>query len=299
MKTISKTGLAICLLATLSFSCKQAEVPAEEAPASDPEATSEIAAPAKDTMRYEKHRKFLRTADLKFKVKNVAQSTDAIEAATAKFGGMVTHTDLHSEISEKQEAKVSLDSARIVTKYTMQNDITIRVPNAKLDTVVKTIAKQIDFLDVRVIKADDVSLQLMANQLTQVRSQQHGKRLVKAIDTKGQKLTQIVAAEDDLATRKEAADNNLVQNLALQDQVDFSTLTLKIYQPETIRSEIVATYDAPRPNIGLQLLEALRSGWYILESLLSVVVQLWSLILLGILAFWLYKKHLNKVKPVI
>ena len=34
--------------------------------------------------------------------------------------------------------------------------IWIGVPNTRLDTVIKTIAKQIDFLDYRVIKADDV-----------------------------------------------------------------------------------------------------------------------------------------------
>ena len=44
------------------------------------------------------NRKFVRTADVKFKVKNIAKSTYAIEDATTKFGGFVTYTNLQSNI---------------------------------------------------------------------------------------------------------------------------------------------------------------------------------------------------------
>ena len=94
-------------------------------------------------------RKFIRTADVKFKVKNVAKSTYAIEDATSKFGGFVTYTNLQSTINEEDKTKVSQDSTLVTTKYKVENNITIRVPNTKLDTVIKTIAKQIHFLDYR------------------------------------------------------------------------------------------------------------------------------------------------------
>lgn len=298
MKTIFKTTLAVCFLAVLTFSCKQAAAPAEEAPVTEAVSNAEISAPATDSMQYEKNRKFIRTADLKFKVKNVAFSTEAIEDVTHKFGGMVTNTNLHSDISERKETKISLDSARVNTKYTTENEITIRIPNTRLDTVVKSISRQVEFLDARNIKADDVSLQFLANQMARQRSQEHGNRLVKAIDNKGTKLNQIVAAEDDLATKKQLADDNQVMNLTLKDEVDFSTLTLEIYQPETVRSETIAVYNVPRPNVGFQLLEALRDGWYLLEGLLAFVVQLWSLIVLALLGIWLYQKHVKKLKPV-
>ena len=78
-------------------------------------------------------------ADIKFKVKNVPKSTYAIEDATTKFGGFVTYTNLQSTISEKNETKVSQDSTLETTKYIVENNITIRVPNTRLDTVIKTI----------------------------------------------------------------------------------------------------------------------------------------------------------------
>ena len=133
------------------------------------------------------NRKFVRTADIKFKVKNVANSTYAIENTTNKFGGFVTYTNLQSTISDKSETKINQDSTLEITKYRVENNITIRVPNIRLDTVIKTIAKQIDFLEYRIIKADDVSLQMLSNQLTQNRTENQKKRSKKAIDTKGKK----------------------------------------------------------------------------------------------------------------
>ena len=140
--------------------------------------------------------------DIKFKVKNVPQSTYAIENTTAKFGGFVTYTNLQSDISEKTKTKISQDSTLETTKYNVENNITIRVPNTQLDTILKTISKQIDFLDFRVIKADDVSLQILANQLAQNRSTSQEKRVQKAVDTKGKKLTTIIDAEENLNAEK-------------------------------------------------------------------------------------------------
>ena len=186
------------------------------------------------------------------------------------------------------------DSTLEITTYTVENNITIRVPNIRLDTVIKTIAKQIDFLDFRIIKADDVSLQLLSNQMQQNRASNQNKRLEKAIDTKGKKLNEIVVAEDNLNTKKEENDNSKLNNLSLEDQVNFSTLTLQIYQRETIKEEMVANAKTYRQNFGSQIWDGIKSGWYILEGIIAVLVQLWSVILIGIGAYILFKKYFHK-----
>jgi hypothetical protein len=242
------------------------------------------------------NRKFVRTADVKFKVKNVAKSTYAIEDATTKFGGFVTYTNLQSNIHSENRTKVSQDSTLVTTKYRVDNNITIRIPNTKMDTVIKTIAKQIHFLDFRIIKADDVSLQMLSNELAQKRSNSSEKRLENAIDSKGKKLNQIVKAEETLDAKKEQNDASKLQNLSLQDQVNFSTLTLNIYQDESIKQEMVAnekSINAYRPNIGLQIWDSIKTGWFMLEHIISFVVVLWPFILIGILGFLGYKRFLK------
>ena len=242
------------------------------------------------------NRKFVRTADVKFKVKNVAKSTYAIEDATTKFGGFVTYTNLQSNIHSEDRTKVSQDSTLVTTKYKVDNNITIRVPNTKMDTVIKTIAKQIHFLDYRIIKADDVSLQMLSNELAQKRSNSSEKRLANAIDSKGKKLNQIVDAEATLDVKKEQNDASKLQNLSLQDQVNFSTLTLNIYQDESIKQEMIAnekSINAYRPNIGLQIWDSIKTGWFMLENIVSFLVVLWPFALIGFLGFLGYKKFLK------
>lgn len=243
------------------------------------------------------NRKFVRTADVKFKVKNVTKSTYAIEDATTKFGGFVTYTHLQSNIHSEDRTKVSQDSTLVTTKYKVDNNITIRVPNTKMDTVIKTIAKQIHFLDYRIIKADDVSLQMLSNELAQKRSNSSEKRLENAIDSKGKKLNQVVKAEETLDAKKEQNDASKLQNLSLQDQVNFSTLTLNIYQDESIKQEMVAnekSINAYRPNIGLQIWDSVKTGWFMLENIISFIVVLWPFALIGFLGFLGYKKFLKK-----
>ena len=159
MKTIPKIGLAILLVA-LAYSCKQSENTSTNDVTAEEMASKDVLSSSAAVEKPDSKRQFIRTADVKFRVKNVPQSTYAIENATTKNGGFVIYTNLQSSISERETSKISPDSLIETTKYSVENNITIRVPNTQLDTVIKTIAKQIDFLDYRVIKADDVSLQL-------------------------------------------------------------------------------------------------------------------------------------------
>lgn len=104
-------------------------------------------------------------------------------------------------------------------------------------------------------------------------------------------------AENALANQKEENDNRIIENLSMQDQINFSTITLQLYQNETIKQEITAGEKdsaAYKPNLGIQIVDALKSGWYILQAILVFFVNLWPIILLIISGFFLYKKYYKK-----
>ncbi len=300
MQTISKLGLISLSAAIIFFSCKQGESTAEESASN--EATKSMSSPSQTSPQNTlPERKFIRTADLKFKVKNVEKATNAIEKATSNVDGFVSQTNLQSTVLERIETKISQDSLLETTKYAVENNLTIRIPNAKLDTVISVISKQIDFLDFRVIKADDVSIQLLSNQLAQNRSLKKEKRLEKAIDTKGTKLNTIIDAEDKLGDQVEQNDAKKIENLSLEDQVNFNTLTIQIYQRDTIKQELVPnekSKNAYRPALWIEIKDAFISGWYFIESILTFLIQLWSIILLLFIGYILYKKHIKKQSKV-
>jgi hypothetical protein len=293
MIKIAKLGLTVLAIATLIISCKKSEAPEESTADIKTDSISSSAAVEKEGST----RKFIRTADLKFKVKNVTQSTYAIENITNKFDGFVTYTNLQSVVSDRFETKVSQDSILETTRYNVENNITIRVPNTKLDTIIKSIAKQIDFLDYRIIKADDVSLKILSNQLAQNRSKNNEKRIAKAIDIKGKKINDIMEAENNLANQKEQKDNSKLENLSIQDQVNFSTLTIQIYQNESVKQEMNANtkdYNFYKPNIGIRILDSLRTGWYVMLDIIVFLFEIWWLLFISIGGYYLYRRYIKK-----
>jgi hypothetical protein len=296
MNKITKRSLILLAVIALIISCKKSEVASEESTSDIAVNTDSISSSAA-VEKEGSTRKFIRTADLKFKVKNVTQSTYAIENITNKFDGFVTYTNLQSNIIDKFETKISQDSTLETTRYNVENNITIRVPNKRLDTVIKSISKQIDFLDYRIIKADDVSLKMLSNQLSQKRSSTNEKRVEKAIDTKGKKINDIMEAENNLASQKEQNDNSKLENLSIQDQINFSTLTIQIYQHESVKQEMIANtkdYNYYKPNIGIRIIDSLKTGWYVLLDVIVFIIEIWWLLFITIGGFFLYKKYLKK-----
>ncbi len=238
--------------------------------------------------------KFIRTADLKFKVKSVIHSTYIIEDITKRLDGFVTYTNLVSHIDAVNKIPISADSSLETTFYAVSNLIIIRVPTSLLDTTLKEISKQIDFLDYRIIKADDVALQLVSNNLTQKRTAKNEDRLTNAIDNKGKKLKETTAAEELLLSKQEQSDNAKISNLYLQDQLAFSTIHLNIYQRQTIKRELIANdknIAAYEPGLGSKIKEAFKYGWEILASFIIMIVRLWGFIVFALVIYWLYKKY--------
>ena len=243
-------------------------------------------------------RKFIRTAELKFRVKDMLKSTYIIEGIASKKGGFVTYTNLTSDVNEIFSTSISADSSLESTRFTVTSVITLRVPNTQLDSTLREISKQIDYLDFRIIKAEDVALQILANDLTQKRSAKNEERLTRAIDNRGKKLTETTNAEETLLNKQEQADNAKVSNLSLADQIKYCTVNLTIYQRPSMRRELIANdknIEAYQPSFLSKLGESLRFGWSNLEEFILAITQLWALFLFIGLGYLAYKKIKKRI----
>ncbi|RZJ65837.1 MAG: DUF4349 domain-containing protein [Flavobacterium sp.] len=309
MKTNSLLGLAIAC--ALLASCKQSEMKTEESVATS--TTEESLSPAEEisgnakqdkktsnnlssSAAVEKNdgkHKFVRTADIRFKVKDVAKSTNSVEDVVSQAGGFVVSTELKSDVNKTEESKMSEDSIVKTTQFTVYNDMIIRVPNTNLDAALKTISKEVGYLDYRIIKAEDVALQLKSNQLAQKRLARHQQRVEDAVDSKGKKLNQINDTENDLLDKQATSDSALLDNLALEDKVAYSTVALKLYQDETVRREVLANFEnaAFRTPFGTRLLDSLKTGWYILEGIITFALNFWPFLIAGLGVYLGLKKY--------
>ncbi|MEO6819032.1 MAG: DUF4349 domain-containing protein, partial [Ginsengibacter sp.] len=191
------------------------------------------------------------------------------------------------------------DSSLETTYFTVVNKMVLRVPNTQLDTTLKSISPLIDYLDYRVIKADDVALNLLANNLTQERSKKNEKRLTDAIDNRGKKLKETTTAEELLLSKQEQSDNAKISNLSLQDQVNFSTVSLYIYQRQAIKRELISNnknIDEYTPGFGSRILDSFKTGYEILQNIIIFITQIWGLILIAVVIYIIYRRYGKKYK---
>ena len=244
-------------------------------------------------------RKVIRTADIKFKVKDVIKATYNIEDIVVRQNGFVEHTNLTSQINYTQETRIKEDSTLITTYYSVINTLILRVPNTQLDTTLKEIAQFVDFMDYRIINAKNVALDLLSKKLEQNRLEKYDNRMKNAIDNKGRKLDDISSAENNLLHKQAQADEAKLANLQIIDKIKFSTITLSLYQNQSIKYETVArekkieSYSVP---FGVRLVDAIQFGWTVIVEICLFLINIWSIILIAGVVFWGVKYFRKKIK---
>jgi hypothetical protein len=245
-------------------------------------------------------RRMIRTADIKFKVKDVIKATYNIESITVKNNGFVEKTNLASQTNYTKETTIKEDSTLLTTYYTVINELVLRVPNTQLDTTLKEIAQFVEFMDYRNISARDVTLDLLAKRLEQNRLTRYDSRMTNAIDNKGKRLDDVSDAEDNVLRRQAQADEAKLANLQILDKIKFSTITLSLYQNQSIKYEVIAKEKTIKPYsvpFGTRFIDALKFGWTIIVEICLFLVNIWSLILVGILVFLgvrYFRKRISK-----
>ena len=247
-------------------------------------------------------RKMIRTANIKFKVKDVIKATYSIENIVVKHNGFVENTNLASQINYTKETPVKEDSTLLTTYYTVSNTLVLRVPNIQLDTTLKEIAQFVEFMDYRIINARDVTLDLLSKRLEQNRLARYDSRMTNAIDSKGTRLNDVSNAENNLLDKQAQADEAKLANLQILDKIKFSTITLFLYQNQNIKYEVITKEKNIKPyskSFGTRFIDALKFGWTIIVEFFLFLVNIWSIILIGVLVLWsvrYFKKRISRKK---
>jgi uncharacterized membrane protein len=247
-------------------------------------------------------RRMIRTANIRFKVKDVVTATYNIENIVVKNSGFVENTRLTSQINHTKETAVKEDSTLLTTYYTVMNTLVLRVPSAQLDATLQEIARFVEFMDYRTINAKDVTLDLLSKKLEQNRLARYDSRMTNAIDNQGKRLNDINSAEDNLLRRQAQADEAKLANLHIFDQIKFSTVTLYLYQNQSIKYEVITKEKVIKPYsppLGTRFIDALTFGWTIIVAFFLFIINIWSIILMGVLVFWgvnYFRKRISKRK---
>ena len=248
------------------------------------------------------NKKFVRTADLKFRVKEVVKSTQQIEDITNKFGGYVAYTNLESQQVGSSVEPYGEDSLIEVSKYQLKNEMVLRVPNTRLDSLLRSIGGLVDHFDYRKIEAGDVTLQYAMNERSAKVDRRTGGRIEDAIDGKGRRLYDITDAEDLVRTSATTANAADIENLRLLNDVKYSKVTLSIYEKPNVMTSIIvsdAIYQKYKPSFGARVRFSLEDSWNFILNLFLFFIKIWFLPVLGLGIYLIYRQNNRKVKQAL
>jgi hypothetical protein len=163
------------------------------------------------------------------------------------------------------------------------------------------MSTEIDYLDFRIIKAEEVTFNLIANEMKKKRMEEHSKTIKKELN-KERKNTTVVISDDtgmtsSLLNTLERKDEAILSSLQIQDKIDYSTIKLLIYQRQEVKRAVIANQknvDVYQPGFFYQLGEAIVTGWSILKSIILGLFKIWPVILILIGGFIGYHMFFKK-----
>lgn len=219
-------------------------------------------------------RKIIRTADLTCKVANVVTAVDSLERKVTALGGIVEESNIVNTNGGVTSVYYTPDSLKELHTYTTTATLTLRVPVAMLDSVVRSIPSLVTFIDSRRLKQTDVTGIVMGNEAllktgNKVYSAQHAVKLAK----NSEDLVKVQEYEDQNTIQQV---NRKVENMQLMDEVNYSTLIIALDQPQRVYTQVVVNPDyVARVPFGLRVKQALADG---LDALGCVFVGLVALL---------------------
>lgn len=203
--------------------------------------------------------KIIKTASLRFQVKDYQKSRESILSIIKQYDGYLA--------SENQQNGTD----RIT------NTIVIRVPATNLDRLIDSLQGQAAYLDYKFIDARDVTEEFVDTE-ARLKAKREVEQRYLSVLKQAASVEDILAVESRLGQIREEIEATEGRLRYLNDQVDYSTVTLDIYQ---------LLHRLPRAESGFlgRLGKALVNGWNGLLGFIVFLTNIWPLIVI-VLAGW-------------
>jgi Domain of unknown function (DUF4349) len=261
-------------------------------------------------------RKRVKSADARCRVPSVFEATSKLERLVTGLGGVVVESSLQNESVQHYELPYNSDSVKSIQLYTPTANLTLKVPVASLDSVDRSLTAIASFIEHRVIKDQDMTLRYLANAMKNeqheiktdkeekaaARREQAAERHAKAAPTTSVNVNTSTGAENNdeqlnAVAYKDQKDDAVIDrrlnNLAILDDVAYSTLTIQLYQPQVTDVQIVLNpAQISRAGFGTELLTAVKSGAEVLRNILLFFVQIWPFLIAFVLGWIGYRKFI-------
>lgn len=204
--------------------------------------------------------KLIKNAEIRFQVRSLTKSRAAIEKLIKGNGGYLACDEQHK--GERQ----------------IENTLTIRIPAARFDPFLQALKGQALYLDSQTIAVNDVTAEFIDNEARLKAKRKLEQRYMEILRQAGS-VKEVLEVETRLGAVREEIEAIEGKLKYLQDQVAYSTIILRLYQPVP---------QALRPDryFGKQLSQALVNGWKGFLAVSIALASVWPLLIM-VAVIWL------------
>lgn len=216
--------------------------------------------------------KIIKSANVRFKVKNVKIATKKI--------GLIVHR-LEGYISDQRLQN---------TNYKVENRFTIKVPEPQFDRLLDSLMQVAEFVEFQNITSDDVTEEYIDLQSRLKTKLEIKKRYEAVLRKRANTVKDILVAEDMIGNIQEEIEATQGRLKYLTNKVSFSTIQVDLYETVNYKEEPI---DYTRTFFS-KTKEGLSFGWNIIESILLGIIYIWPLIIIGGFLLVIFRKRIKK-----
>ena len=241
--------------------------------------------------------KLVKKATIKLKVKSVSATSKNILKLTDDYHGMLLHNEMESATERSSDVRISSDSVVRIVSLNTNARLTIKIPVNKLEEFLEKVETMGIYVNNRSIDIEDKSMEYtssklkLKNRLELVHQQKNGKITIKDPNN-------VLMLKDDMVDEQIASQD-------IDEKIKNATINLDLYQSNTITKETIVNDEPQSYNIPFlnRAQMAFANGWQLFSDIVIGLLNLWMIILLAILTYFVYnyfRKNKSKLTvPVI
>jgi hypothetical protein len=230
-----------------------------------------------DNYNTQDKRMIIHSGTMNLEVDKYDETEGKIKDITNRFNGYVTNTISSLNASGKK-----------------QGTITIRIPSEKFDGLLSEISKIRKVMNQN-ISGKDVTEEYMDSEARLKTQRELESRLLKLLEEKTARLTDVVDVEQKLAGVRENIEKTEGRMRYLKDQASYSTLAVSVYEPSML---VTSTGGGFFYELGRGFEKGLTGFTAVLSALITFIIALLPVLVIAYLIFLLVRRYLRKRKTV-
>jgi hypothetical protein len=219
----------------------------------------------------------IRSGTMNLEVDKYDDTESKIKEITNSFNGYITNTTSSLNASGKK-----------------QGTITIRVASDKFDGLLTELSKIGKVMNQN-ISGKDVTEEYMDSEARVKTQRELENRLLKLLEEKTARLTDIVDVEQKLAGVRENIEKTEGRMRYLKDQASYSTLAVSVYEPSML---VTSTGGGFFYELGRGFEKGLTGFTAVLSALITFIIAFLPVLVIVYIIFIIIRKYLRKRKEV-